>query len=148
MKKERYIQTSRYLLIVLWIYAAGSKLWSYTAFKVQLSRQPLPEWSMPILQWLIPMLELGAVALLCFQRTFRKGLFLSFLLMSLFAFYVGFGLAHVYDKVPCSCSGILGSMSWGSHFIFNILFTIIAFTGWRLTKFHNEELIDRKALSA
>jgi len=148
MKKDYYIQLCRYLLIVLWIYAAGSKLWFYTEFKIQLSRQPLPEWSMPLLQWLIPMLELGAVALLSFQRTLSKGFLSSFILMFLFTCYVGFGLAHVYDKVPCSCGGILGKLGWRSHFAFNIIFTIIAFTGWRLTKSHNEEPIDRKAVSA
>lgn len=141
MKRNILISILCTLLIVFWVYAAGSKLWYYTAFKIQLSRQPLPEWSMPVLQWLIPMLELLTVALLCFQRTLGKGFLLSFLLMLAFTAYVGLGLAHVYDKVPCSCGGIFGSMGWGSHFIFNIIFTIIAFTGWRLAKTNDEFFI-------
>lgn len=134
MKKEYYIQVCRYLLIVLWIYAAGSKLWSYSAFKIQLSRQPLPGWSAPILQWLLPLTELVAVALLCFQRSIRAGFSLSSVLMTSFTIYVGLGLLHVYNKVPCVCGGILGKMGWSDHFIFNSFFLLLSLIGMLLPK--------------
>lgn len=123
-KKNIILPIIRTALIILWVYAALSKLSDYTLFSDQLQRQPLPAWSIPVLSWLLPVAELFAAALLCFQRTFRKGLLLSFLLMLLFTFYVGFGLAHVYDRVPCSCGGILGKMGWGGHLVFNAVFTI------------------------
>ena len=148
MKKEYYIQGCRYLLIVLWIYAAGSKLWFYTAFKIQLSRQLLPQRSIPVLQWLIPAIEITAVVLLSFQRTLGKGFLLTFLLMLTFTVYIGLGLAHVYDKVPCSCGGILGKLGWRSHFAFNILFTIIAFSGWRMTASKDEVFARNKPVNS
>lgn len=141
MKKEYYIQVCRYLLTVLWIYAAGSKLWFYAEFKIQLARQPLPEWSITILSWALPLAEFITVALLSFQMTLSKGLLLSALLLFAFTVYVGLGLFHVYNSVPCVCGGILGKMGWGDHFIFNICFTIIAFTGWILTKSKNKRFI-------
>lgn len=148
MKKADYIQVCRYSLIVLWIYAAGSKLWFYSVFQFQLSRQPLPAWSIPILSWLLPVIELVTVALLCFQRTLRKGFILSFYLMCAFTFYVDLGLIHLFNKVPCSCSGILGKMNWQIHFIFNVFFTIIAFIGWRLTKSNHEIFVGYKPVNA
>ncbi|ANI89389.1 hypothetical protein A9P82_08840 [Arachidicoccus ginsenosidimutans] len=148
MKKQQFITFISALLIILWVYAAGSKLWFYAAFKTQLARQPLPGWSIPVLSWLLPLVELIAVALLSFQKTLRIGLLLSFLLLLAFAVYVGLGLAHVFNKVPCNCGGILGKMEWGSHFIFNICFTIVAFWGWRLTKTSDEFFIKRKLHNA
>lgn len=134
MKKEWIIQIIGALLIILWIYAAGSKLANYNIFAYQLARQPLPSWSIPIIQWLLPAFEIFTVVLLCFHGTLSRGFLLSFILMAVFTLYVGFGLAHVYNKVPCSCGGILNHASWGTHLIFNIFFTILSFTGWWLLK--------------
>lgn len=133
MKRTFIIQGLSCLLIILWIYAAGSKLWDFNLFASQLSRQPLPQWSGPIVQWLLPLIELTAAFLFFFSRAIRIGFLLSIILMSAFTLYVGFGLAHVYDQVPCSCGGILGKTSWGAHLIFNIVFTSLSFWGWCLT---------------
>jgi hypothetical protein len=119
---------------VLWIYAAVSKLSNYPAFLSQLQRQPLPAWSVPTISIALQMVEELAVLLLSFQRTMSKGLFLSFILLLLFTIYVGLGLMHVYDKVPCSCGGILNNMGWTAHLVFNLAFTLLAFSGWLLSK--------------
>ncbi|AYD47402.1 MauE/DoxX family redox-associated membrane protein [Arachidicoccus soli] len=134
MKKEYLLTFISTLLILLWIYAAGSKLAEYTIFKDQLARQPLPSWSIPLLAWALPLIELVAVALLSFQQTLCKGFFLSFLLMFAFTVYIGLGLAHVYDKIPCSCGGILGKIKWKGHLIFNIFFLLLSLAGLLLQK--------------
>lgn len=134
MKKQQIITIITILLIMLWVYAAGSKLWFYAAFKLQLARQLLPHWSIAILAWALPLVELITAALLSFPKTLRKGLLLSALLLLAFTIYVGLALAHIFNNVPCSCGGILGKMGWQSHFIFNICFTIMAFTGWWMAK--------------
>jgi len=148
MKRANYIQVCRYSLIVLWIYSAGSKLWGYSIFLTQLTRQPLPYWSIPILGWLFPIIEIIAVTLLSFQRTMYKGFLLSFLLMLAFTVYVGLGLAHVYATIPCSCGGILGKMGWVNHFIFNVFFTIVAFVGWCLSKDRTKSFAGYRPLKA
>ena len=126
------------LLILLWVYAAMSKLMVFNVFAYQLAKQPLPSWSIPILQWAIPAVELLAVVLLSFPKSLKQGFMLSFLLMVAFTLYVGFGLAHVYSKVPCSCGGILNGAGWLEHLVFNICFTILAFIGWWLIRKNNE----------
>ena len=114
MKKQWTIKIISMLLITLWVYAAMSKLTTYDVFAYQLAKQPLPSWSIPIIQWLLPAVELLVMALLCFQKTLKWGFLLSFMLLAVFTLYVGFGLAHIYSKVPCSCGGILSGASWGS----------------------------------
>lgn len=148
MKKAYYLQIVRYLLIVLWIYAAGSKLWAYGVFKDQLSRQALPHWLVQPLSWLLPLTELVTVLLLSLRRTIIKGFLLSFALMLAFTFYVGLGLVRAYDNVPCSCGGILGSMGWPAHFVFNIVFTILAGTGLFLMKVNDAPSVKYHSMNA
>jgi hypothetical protein len=33
------------------------------------------------------------------------------------------------DNVPCSCGGVLQTMSWNQHMVFNIVFILLALTG-------------------
>lgn len=121
------IQIIRTLLIILWVYASVSKVIDYSVFTDQLQRQPLPEWSVNIFVWALPLTELTAAALLCFRDTLRSGLLLSCVLLLAFTVYVGMGLLHVYAHVPCSCGGILGRMGWGRHLVFNAIFTALSF---------------------
>jgi len=143
MKKQQTIKTISMLLILLWVYAAVSKLIVFNVFAYQLAKQPLPSWSIPILQWFIPAVELLAVALLSFPKSLKLGFLLSFLLLLAFTLYVGFGLARVYSKIPCSCGGILNGAGWGEHLIFNIGFTILAFIGWLLIRKNKARTPDR-----
>lgn len=132
MKRSLIISIICSLLILLWIYAAGSKLLQYDIFKMQLSRQPLPEWSISILAWALPAIEILTAALLCFQRTTRIGLLLSLLLMSCFTTYVGLALGHVFGDLPCACGGIFQNLGWSGHLVFNLIFTAVAATGYYL----------------
>lgn len=121
-------------LIIMWVYAAGSKLSEFGLFMAQLKRQPLPEWSLSLLQVGIPAVELLTVLLLCFKRTLMSGFRLSVFLLTSFTIYIGFGLVDVYGSIPCSCGGILGSISWSGHLIFNLVFLALALLGAYLIK--------------
>ncbi|UAY56023.1 MauE/DoxX family redox-associated membrane protein [Arachidicoccus terrestris] len=132
MKRSLIISIICSLLILLWIYAAGSKLLQYDIFKMQLSKQPLPEWSLSILTWALPSVEILTVALLCFQRTTRIGLLLSLLLMSCFTIYVGLALGNVFGDLPCACGGIFQILGWRGHLVLNLIFTAVAATGYYL----------------
>lgn len=134
MKRSTIVAGLSYLLIILWIYAAGSKLWSFNAFGDQLGLQPIPAWSVPIIKWLLPFMEFGIAALLCFRKTILTGFLCSLVLLVIFTLYIGFGLAHVYGKIPCSCGGILENTGWSGHLVFNTVFIILAFLGWYLKK--------------
>lgn len=135
MKRCSSISIICTLLIILWVYAAMVKLIHYRVFTDQLQRQPFPSWSVHILAWVLPLLELSAAGLLCYGKSLRSGLLLSAVLLFAFTIYVALGLAHVYAHVPCSCGGILGSMGWGMHLAFNIVFTLAAVSAFfSLTK--------------
>lgn len=33
------------------------------------------------------------------------------------------------EEIPCACGGVLQSLGWKEHLIFNIVFSLIALTG-------------------
>jgi hypothetical protein len=81
----------------------------------------------------VPALELLVACLLVVPGTRKWGLYGSFALMAGFTLYVGYLLAFA-DDLPCSCGGVIQQMTWGQHLLFNIFFTVIAWTGIRLYK--------------
>lgn len=117
------------LFILLWSYTATSKLADLTDFKRQLTNQTFSKDTASILLWLIPISELLAAFLLLFKKSQYVGLIFSFLLMLLFTSYIALVLAGYYDRVPCSCGGVLKSLSWQAHLWFNLFFLGISFLG-------------------
>jgi putative oxidoreductase len=113
------------LLILLFVYAAISKLADLPGFRSQLHNQTFPREAADILLYLLPAAELLAVLLMFLPRTAHKGLLLSLLLLSLFTGYISLVLLHFWDRVPCSCGGILNQMGWGTHLLFNLFFLLL-----------------------
>ncbi|MGF1924966.1 MAG: MauE/DoxX family redox-associated membrane protein [Bacteroidia bacterium] len=117
------------LLVLLWVYAAGSKLADLEDFRRQLYNQTLGKSTANILFWAIPISELLAALLLLFQKTRFAGLVVSAFLMALFTVYIGLVLIGYYDRTPCSCGGVLKEMGWQMHFWFNLYFLTISGLG-------------------
>jgi hypothetical protein len=116
------------LLILLFVYAAISKLYAFTVFKQQLASHPFLTGVAPVLSFVLPAGELVAVLLLLFHRTYFRGLLFSLILLVIFTGYIGFILLHSWSNYPCSCGGIRGSMSWRTHLLFNAFFLCINLT--------------------
>ncbi|MDN3548913.1 MauE/DoxX family redox-associated membrane protein [Mucilaginibacter aquaedulcis] len=127
------------LLILLFIYAASSKMMPPEAFRVQLYKQPFPHWLSDILVHAIPLTELLTAILLAFTRTRRTGLVLSALMLLIFSVYITLAILHYWAKVPCPCGGILTHTPWSAHLILNLGFAAIAVTALLLepTPNHN-----------
>ncbi|MEJ5994390.1 MauE/DoxX family redox-associated membrane protein [Pedobacter sp. Du54] len=117
------------LLVLLWVYSAGSKLIDITEFKRQLGNQTLGKTAAVFLFWFIPISEILAALLLLFNTTRFAGLILSTFLMFLFTGYIGLVLLGYYDRTPCSCGGVLKEMGWRLHFWFNVYFLAISGLG-------------------
>lgn len=115
-----------FLLVLLWVYTATSKLMDIAGFKEQLYNQAFSRTIAQILLWLIPSTELTAAILLLFAKTRLAGILLSFFLMSLFTGYIVLVLAGYYDRVPCSCGGVLKILGWTAHLWFNSFFLFIS----------------------
>ena len=122
------------LLILLWAYAALSKLAEFSLFTVQLGKQPLPGWSLPILRWGLPLGELIIAFLLASPKYQYPGLVASTLLMAIFTGYVMLALSGSFGHIPCSCAGIISKLHWKGHLIFNIICLIISILGTILKK--------------
>lgn len=118
-----------FLLILLWVYTAASKLVDFSAFERELANQTFSRITAQILLWAIPTIELVAALLLLFGKTRFAGFILSSLLMLLFTGYIALVLAGYYDRVPCSCGGVLKQLGWQAHFWFNLFFLSISAVG-------------------
>jgi hypothetical protein len=119
------IQSICLLFILLWIYAAVSKLIDYDKFIVQLSQSPILTRIARFVSILIPLLEVAIASLLIFERSRFVGLLASFGLMVTFTAYI-FAVTRFTKDVPCSCGGILEKLGWDAHLIFNTVFTLLA----------------------
>lgn len=126
--KNLLLSTICILFIILWVYAGLSKLMDYQTFKFQLGRSPYLQNLSGIVAIALPLAEIATAALLVFNSTRLLGMYLSFFAMLLFTGYIYAMLYHSYF-LPCSCGGILNKLDWHSHFIFNIIFTVLAITG-------------------
>lgn len=107
-----------YFYITLFVYAASSKLLDFEQFRVQLGQSPLLSVYAGVLVWLVPLSEYGISAILLFPRIIKVGLYSSLCLMTSFTTYIIIILNYA-DFVPCSCGGILESLGWTEHLIFN-----------------------------
>lgn len=119
--------------ICLWIYAAVSKLADFETFQRQMSKQVFGFGFENLLTWMLPTIELFAVALLIFSNTRFLGFLLSFSLMAVFTAYIILVISGFFPRIPCTCGGILGNMGWHQHLYFNLFFLLLFGIGARLS---------------
>lgn len=119
------------IFIFLFAYTAISKLTAFNGFVFGISRHPfLKSIALPA-AWAVLAAELLAAALLFFPSTRRVGFWITAILMSLFTGYIA-SMLLFSDIIPCSCGGIISSMSWRSHLWLNIGLVLTALWGLRL----------------
>ncbi|QDW21200.1 DoxX family protein [Flavobacterium sp. KBS0721] len=124
--RNTIIEIISLLYVLLFVYAAVSKMLDFENFRVQLGQSPLLSAFASWMSWTVPLVELLIAALLIFRSTRLWGLVLAFNLMVMFTVYI-FIILHYSSFVPCSCGGILEKMSWNAHLLFNLVFVILAF---------------------
>ena len=138
MIKKVIIEISCYAFVILFTYAAISKLIDLRLFKAQVSQSPLLIDHAEAIVWLVPIAELLISGLLLIPKTRLVGLYLSFGTMVAFTTYI-IAILKFSDYVPCSCGGILSSMGWTSHLVFNLAFVLLAIIAiWTMHKEQNE----------
>lgn len=116
------------LFIFLFIYAASNQLLEIHIFHARLRQSPFIGSYAGWLVWMIPLLEILISVLFCFEKWKSPALRLSFLLMIIFSFYI-IAVLSFSDTIPCSCSGVIASVTWKQHLIFNIGITFLASLG-------------------
>lgn len=135
---EIYILCALVILILLFFITGLGKVFNHSAFVSQLNKQPLPIWSISLLTYFLPILELGTVTLMCIPKIRMWGLALSFLLITIYTIYAYLAYIEIYGYIPCACGKVFEKMDWQQHFFFNLGITLIAapalFLEYRLRK--------------
>jgi uncharacterized membrane protein YphA (DoxX/SURF4 family) len=116
------------LYVVLFIYAAVSKLLDFEQFRLQLGQSPLLSAFAGWASVGVPTVELFISLLLIFPKFRLAGLFASLSLMVMFTTYIII-ILYFSAFIPCSCGGILEKMSWAQHLVFNVGFIVLAIFG-------------------
>jgi uncharacterized membrane protein YphA (DoxX/SURF4 family) len=117
-----------YLYVLLFVYAAVSKLIDFNTFQVQLGQSPLLSAFAGWVSWAVVLCELLIAGLLLFDKTKNVALYLAFALMVMFTAYIII-ILNFSSFVPCSCGGVLEKLGWTEHLIFNIGFIVLAAVG-------------------
>lgn len=123
--RKLIINTVSLLFIVLFVYAAISKLLDFETFIVQLAQSPLLSAYADVIAWAVPSLEILIAILLIITKYRLLAFHAAFTLMVMFTAYI-YIILNFSDFIPCSCGGVLEKLSWTQHLIFNLLFIILA----------------------
>jgi len=126
--KNSIIETVCLLYILLFVYAAVSKLLDFENFQVQLGQSPLLSAFASWVSWAVPMIEILIALTLLIPRYRVVGLFAAFSLMVMFTSYIII-ILNFSSFVPCSCGGILEKLGWTEHLVFNSAFVLLALIG-------------------
>ena len=135
--KKIIIETVCLLYILLFVYAAVSKLLDFENFQIQLGQSPLLSVFANYVAYSIILIELIIVMLLSWPRWKVTGLFFSLALMTMFTTYIII-ILNYSAFVPCSCGGILEKMGWREHLIFNLIFIVLSLIGLLLSDFSKQ----------
>ncbi|WEK33800.1 MAG: hypothetical protein P0Y53_15010 [Candidatus Pseudobacter hemicellulosilyticus] len=134
MKKKVLLETSASLLVLLFLYAALSQFLAFKTFTGDLNNQPFSNGFTPWLRWLIPASMLLIATGLLFERTRLRAFQASFVLLSVFSVYIVLILGNVFNRIPCSCAGVIKSFSWSQQLLLNGLLLALSLAGMLLQK--------------
>jgi len=139
-RRERMVDIISSLFVLLFVYAALSKILDFEKFRIELGKSPLLGPLSTYIAILVPLVELAISFLLFVKKLHLKALFAAFSVMTMFSAYIFFILKWS-SYIPCSCGGVLGNMTWGQHLLFNIIYLIMGAVAIYLHPDKNQGLI-------
>ncbi len=137
MKTHALLNSLIFLLIVLYIYTATSKLFEWKSFKDELARMPIIGNFPVLIAAIIPSIELLLATALAFSTDLKYPLWGSFTLLLIFTIYI-IGLLNFAPHLPCSCGGIIQQLNWHQHLALNCLFIALNLAAIKLAKRINQ----------
>ncbi len=126
------LETISFLFIILFAYAAVTKLLDYQKFAVQIGQSPLLNDFAGWIAWVIPTIEIVIAAMLATPRLRLIAMHAAFSLMVMFTTYI-IVILNFSSNIPCSCGGVLEKLGWTEHLIFNVAFILLGLAGIILT---------------
>lgn len=130
-----------YLFILLFVYAAVSKLLDFENFEIQIGQSPLLTAYAHLLVYAVPAVEIVIAAMLVIPRLQLSGFYAAFTLMVMFTTYIVI-ILNFTGYIPCSCGGVLEKMGWTEHLILNLFFVGLAYLGIMLNTLKKSKKID------
>ncbi|HWV73236.1 MAG TPA: MauE/DoxX family redox-associated membrane protein [Pseudosphingobacterium sp.] len=127
--KERIIFIISMLFVFLFSYTAIDKFRHLEQFSRGIGKIPIVGGMHVWIAWDVPLAELLISALLIIPKCNRLGLQMAIGLMGVFTLYLGLMIAFA-EKRLCHCGGVVESMGWVEHLLFNITFILLG--GWAL----------------
>lgn len=127
VKRSVVVEVICFLFIVLFVYAAVSKLLDHQKFSIELSKSPLLTNFSSLVAWIIPSIEILISIALSIRSLRLIALYAAFSLMVMFTAYL-IAILQFSFYVPCTCGGVLQQMNWDTHIIFNCVFIALALT--------------------
>lgn len=125
---QLYLKITGFLYIVLFIYTATSKIIDLEGFSLRLKRFPFISDYAVWIAWGVPLIEILIAGLYFIPKHLLTALYASATLMSMFTVYIVLVLNYS-DHYPCACGGVLSSLGWKNHIIFNCVFIALALLG-------------------
>ncbi|WP_410478909.1 MauE/DoxX family redox-associated membrane protein [Pedobacter heparinus] len=113
------------LFILLFAYASVTKMLDFEQFRTELRRSPLLTFFATWVAIGIPMLEVILSIFLTIERFRLASIYCAYGLMVIFSAYI-VAITKFADYIPCSCGGVLSSMNWKQHLVFNCAFIAFA----------------------
>jgi len=120
MNREKSLNIISFLLALTFSYAAVSKTLDLQKFQVQLGQSTMLGFIAEPLSILVPIVEIALTVLIFIPRTRIVGFYSLLAMMTMFTTYIVIIMNYSYH-IPCSCGGILNSLGWKHHLIFNLL---------------------------
>lgn len=123
--KQTIINVTTSFLMLLFCYAAVSKILDFENFQIQL-KTLLPLLMNTRFVALLFILSLFLIVLLlCITKWRRLGLVLSFGMMVSISIYIIY-LINFHPNLPCTCLGFLEGKDWRVNLYFNLFCSLIA----------------------
>lgn len=130
------IEIASFLLIILFVYTGISKLIEHNKFQIVLYATGFFSKSQShFFAYAVPVIECCIAFALMIPASRVAGLAVSTLLMGGFSLYIALMLLFA-AKLPCACGGVMSSMTWHQHLIFNAAFTLMSFIAYFLSIRH------------
>jgi hypothetical protein len=139
-KRVLLVEIISALFILLFVYAALTKVTDYQKFRIELGKSPLLTNYARIIAIAIPGIELLISMLISIRRFQYYVLYFAFSLMAVFSAYI-VAILKFSPYIPCSCGGILQNMTWNQHLIFNMGFLLLGAVAILLYPKNTKELI-------
>lgn len=113
-------------IFVLFLYSAVNKTLKFDGFVNELDKSIFfGNLNTTLMAAVIVALEYVIPALLFFNSSSKLGYMLSFFLLAIFTIYIVL-LFKFSPYLPCSCGGLIESLSWSQHLLFNLIFMAIS----------------------